>query len=125
MRRNWLEWLVLGASGASILVLVAVLTVTGLFGGERPPDPAVTVRPEEGREAANGWIVPGTVRNEGDKAAEAIVLEASASVGGETEMSELGIDYLPPGTEVDLEFGFSGRPDGEISVRLVSMRPST
>jgi uncharacterized protein (TIGR02588 family) len=125
MKRNWLEWLVLGASAAAILVLVAVVTGTGLLGGDRPPNPAVALRAQEGREAAHGWIVPGTVRNDGDSAAEAVVLEASATVGGEEELSEFGVDYLPPGTEVDVEFGFSGRPDGEISVRVVSMRPST
>ena len=125
MKRNWLEWIVLSASAVVILVLVGVIAMTGLSGGDRPPNPAVELRPDAGREAANGWIVAGTVRNDGDVAAEAIVLEASASVGGETEMSEAGVDYLPPGTEVDIEFGFTGRPDGEISVRVVSMRPST
>ena len=124
MKRNWLEWIVLVASGVAIVVLVAILAATGLFGGDRPPSPVVALRTEEGREAPAGWIVPATVRNEGDVAAQAVVLEASAMVAGQEELSELEVDYLPPGTEVEIEFAFSARPDGEVEVRIVGMQPS-
>ena len=124
MKRNWLEWIVLVASAAAIVLLVAVLTASGLVGGSRPPSPTIELHPEEGRDAPAGWIVPATVRNDGDIAAEAVVVEASAMVAGEEEVSELEVDYLPPGTEVDIEFAFSGRPDTDISVRVVGMRPS-
>lgn len=124
MKRNALEWAVLVASAIAIVLLVAVLVSSGLTGGSRPPSPSVTLRPEEAREAPNGWVVPATVINEGDVAAEAVVLEAAASVAGEEETSELEIDYLPPGTEVEIEFAFSGRPEGDIAVRVVGMRPT-
>ncbi len=71
MRRNWLEWLVLAASVVAIAAVAALLVVEGVQ-SRRPPDPRVTVRAEEGREGNHGWIVPATVRNQGDDAAEAV-----------------------------------------------------
>jgi uncharacterized protein (TIGR02588 family) len=124
MKRNWLEWAVLAASAAAIVALVAALAVTGIAGGNRPPSPSITLRPQEGRETPSGWVVPATVMNQGDVAAEAVVLEATASVSGAEETSELEIDYLPPGTEVEIEFAFSDQPEGDVAVRVVAMRPS-
>jgi uncharacterized protein (TIGR02588 family) len=121
VKRNVVEWIVLGTSIAGIALLVAVLVIEGLSEA-RPADPIVQLRPAEARQGATGWIVPATVSNGGDEAAEAVVLEASATVGDQTEVSELEVNFLPAGTTVEVAFGFSTRPSGHVVVRLVGFR---
>ena len=121
MRRNIVEWAVLGASIVGIVVLAAILVIEGV-GEARPPDPTVELRPAGARQGAVGWIVPATVSNGGDEAAEAVVLEASATVHGQEEMSELEVNFLPAGSTVEVAFGFSARPSGDVVVRLVGFR---
>ncbi len=122
MRRNWLEWVVLALSIGAILTVATVLLLDGVGGASDPPDPRVELRMEEARESDVGWILPATVTNEGDQAAEAITLEATAMVDGEEETSEVSIDFLPADSEVDVEIGFSGPPESEVQVRLVGQR---
>src|SRR5688500_4629537 len=121
MKRNVVEWAVLGASSVGIAVLAVVLIGEGISEA-RPPDPTVEVRLAEARQGVVGWIVPATVSNEGDEAAEAVVLEASATVDGQEETSELEVNFLPAGTTVEVAFGFSAMPSGEVLVRLVGFR---
>lgn len=119
MRRNWLEWAILVSSVAVVVALVGYLLVSGLVNG----GPAVIRAEVTAAEAAEGpdggWIVPLTVHNEGGKAAVSIVVEATATIAGADESSELSIDLLAAGSEVDLFLGFSGRPEGEVQVRVV------
>lgn len=122
MRRNWLEWFVLALSMGAILAVATVLLLDGVGGASDPPDPRVELRMEEARESEVGWILPATVTNQGDQAAEAITLEATAMVDGEEETSEVSIDFLPADSEVDVEIGFSGPPESEVQVRLVGQR---
>jgi len=122
MRRNWLEWVVLALSIGAILTVATVLLLDGVGGASDPPDPRVELRMEEARESDVGWILPATVTNQGDQAAEAITLEATAMVDGEEETSEVSIDFLPADSEVDVEIGFSGPPESEVQVRLVGQR---
>lgn len=121
MKRNALEWAVVIVSVLSIALLVGVLVVEG-FNESRPPDPSIEVRYGDARQGALGWIVPVTVTNDGDQAAEAVVIEATATVDGEPETSEMEVNFLPPGTEVELAFAFSAAPSGELTVRLVGYR---
>ena len=121
MKRNIVEWAVLATSVLAIGLVVAILAVEG-FSESRPADPRLTLLSGEAHSAASGWIVPATVVNEGDEAAEAVVFEATASLGGEDETSQLQVDFLPAGTEVEVAFAFSAQPDAEITVRLVSFR---
>jgi uncharacterized protein (TIGR02588 family) len=121
MKRNVVEWAVLGASIVGIVVLAAVLISEGISEA-RPPDPTVEVRLAEARQGDVGWIVPATVSNGGGEAAEAVVLEATATVDGQEETSELEVNFLPAGTTVEVAFGFSARPSGEVVVRLVGFR---
>jgi len=121
VRQNALEWAALILSGAAI-ALVAVLLVVEGIGPMSPAEPALTLRPEEGRAIALGWSVPGTLSNKGRDAAEAVVVEAVASVGGTEESSEVEVMFLPGGSSIDVEFGFSAQPEGEIETRLVGYR---
>ncbi len=121
MKRNIVEWAVLAVSVLAIALLVATLVVEGLS-ERRPANPQVELRPEEARQGSLGWIVPATVFNEGDQAAEAVVIEATATVAGESETSELEVNFLPAATEVEIAFAFSAAPSGEVTVRLVGFR---
>ena len=119
MKRNWLEWAILVVSAALVVALVGYLLVAGLASGE----PAV-IRAEvfsaDGADGPDGgWLVPLTMRNEGGKAAVSIVVEGTATVAGVEESSELTVDVLAADSEVDLVLGFSGRPEGEVQLRVV------
>jgi uncharacterized protein (TIGR02588 family) len=121
VRRNALEWAVLVASVAAIVVLVGVLVMEGLA-ENRPADPSIQLRPDEARQAQAGWVIPAEATNAGDEAAVAVVFEATAEVDGEQESSEIEIDFLPAATTVEVGFAFSAEPDGDVSVRLVGFR---
>lgn len=121
MRQNALEWAALVTSAVAIGMVAVLLLVEGL-GPMSPADPALTLRPDDGRAVALGWSVPGTLSNKGRDAAEAVVVEAVASVGGTEESSEVEVMFLPGGSSIDVEFGFSAQPEGEIETRLVGYR---
>jgi uncharacterized protein (TIGR02588 family) len=120
-QRNVIEWAVLATSVVAIVALVGVLVIQGLHENQ-PANPRVELRRDESRAGPIGWIVPADVVNDGDEPAEAVLIEASAQVGGEEETSEIDIDYLPAGTTVEIAFAFSAEPEGEVSVRLVGFR---
>lgn len=121
MKRNAIEWLVLLASVAGIVVLVGTLVVVGLT-ETQPADPQIELHTAEARQGTLGWLLPATLSNGGDEAVEAVLLEATARVAGTEEKSELEVDFLPAGTNVEVSFSFSAQPDGEVSVRLVGYR---
>jgi uncharacterized protein (TIGR02588 family) len=121
VKRNAVEWAVLLVSLGGIVVLVGVLIVEGLR-GPVPADPRIELLPGEARQAALGWILPATLANGGEEAVEGVVVEATATISGEEEVSELEVAFLPAGTEVDIAFAFSAEPEGEITVRLVGFR---
>lgn len=122
MRQNWLEWTVLAVGTLALVGVVAFLVVDGIRDEGRPPTPVVELRTDEAYATDHGWVVPATVGNDGDVAAEALVLRATAEVDGEPEESELTVDYLPAGTSVEISIGFSGEPDGEVRVEVVGFR---
>lgn len=122
MNRNWVEWLALGISILAVVGVVGFLVVDGLTDEGRPPLPAVRLAPEMAYPTEHGWLLPATITNEGDEAAEAVLLRATATVAGDEEESEVTIDFLPAGTDVEVTFGFSAEPEGEVSVQVVGFR---
>lgn len=122
MRQNWLEWVALVISIVAVVAVVGFLVVDGIRDEGRPPSPIVQVRVDESHDTDHGWIVPATVTNDGDRAAEALVLRGTATVDGKPEEGELTIDYLPAGTSVEVSFGFSAEPDGAVTVQVVGFR---
>lgn len=122
MRQNWLEWVALGVSLAAVMGVVGFLVVDGIIDEGRPPSPVVELRADTAYATAHGWLVPATVTNDGDVAAEALVLRGTATVGGEVEEGELTVDYLPAGTSVEVSFGFSDEPDGSVTVQVIGFR---
>jgi uncharacterized protein (TIGR02588 family) len=117
-KRNIVEWAVLVVSVVAIALLVAALVLTGLSENS-PADPQVELKLNEARMGQLGWMLPATVRNEGDMTAEAVVIEATATVDGEEESSEIEVAFLPAGSEEDVVFAFSAEPDSDVTVRLV------
>lgn len=122
MRQNWLEWVVLGVSAAAVIGLVGFLLVDGITDQGRPPLPVVELQTEAAYDVAGGWIIPAVVTNDGDEAAEALVLRATATVGERDEESDVTVDFLAPGTDIEVSFGFSGPPDGDVTVSIVGFR---
>lgn len=122
MRQNWLEWVALAVSVIAIAALIGFLVIDGLVDEGRPPAPRVTLRVAEAYAIESGWLVPATISNDGDEAAEAVDLVATATVAGEEEEATISVDYLPAGTDVEITFGFSGEPEGEVAVQVVGFR---
>ena len=117
--RQFLEWVVLAVSALAIAVLAGILLIDGLTGDQQPADPGVELRVAEGRAGTHGWLIPATVTNRGDDAAEDVVIEATATGAGTEESSQVTIAFLPPRSAVDVDVGFSARPDGEVTIRVV------
>lgn len=122
MRQNWVEWVALAVSALAVVGVVGFLVVDGLRDEGQPPTPIVELHRADAYVIDHGWIVPATVTNDGDTAAEALVLRASATVAGDQEESELTVDYLPAGTSVEVSLGFSDEPDGEVTVQVIGFR---
>ena len=117
MRRNWLEWLILGGSVVVIIALLGYLTLRAL-NGERPA--SIVVQAAAGRaEVSGAWLVPLRVRNDGDAAAAAVAIEAIATVAGAEETSEVVVDLLPGESERDVVASFGGQPEGAVRTRIV------
>ncbi len=118
MRRNWLEWVILALSVLAIAALVLYLGYETVAGDE-PPDIRIEADAGAGRATTAGWELPFVVRNDGGLPATSVAIEATATVGGEPETSELVIDLVAPGTETNLVVGFSAPPEGDVTFRLV------
>ena len=121
MSRNALEWVVLVVSVLAIAAVAVILVADGLREPQNA-DPRVEIHADQARQGSLGWIVPATVSNGGDVPAEAVIVEAETTVSGETEASELEVDYLPAGSSVEIAFSFSAQPEGEITVQLIGYR---
>jgi uncharacterized protein (TIGR02588 family) len=122
MRQNWLEWGALAASVIAVVAVVGFLVVDGISDEGRPPTPVVELLDAEAYMTEHGWILPAQLTNDGDTAAEALVIRATATVEGTEEESEISVDYLPAGTAVEVSFGFSAEPEGEVTVQVVGFR---
>jgi putative integral membrane protein (TIGR02587 family) len=108
-----------GVALPAILGMTVLLALLLVVEGMGPMSRVrASLRPEDGRAIALGWSVPGTLSNAGDDAAEAVVVEARATVRRAEETSEVEVMFLPGGSSVDVGFGFSAQPDGVIEARL-------
>ena len=122
MRQNWLEWTALVVSVVAVVGVVGFLVADGIRDEGQPPAPVVELHADRAYVTDHGWILPSTVTNDGDIAAEGLVLRGTAMVAGAEEESELTVDYLPAGTGVEISFGFSEAPEGAVTVDVVGFR---
>lgn len=122
-RRNRVEWAILFVSSLAVIVVLGLLIYEGLTDMGRPPAPIVKLQPDKAYLTSTGWVLPAMAHNDGDRSAQEVTLLATAIVNGKEEEAEVTIGYLPAGTDVELAFGFSGKPDGEVSVRVTGFLP--
>ena len=121
MKRNILEWLILVASLVAIVGVAGFLVVEAVADGGRPASVGATADVDRGSPGENGWLIPVRVHNRGGSAALSVAVEVSAMVDGTEEASELTVDVLAGGSEVELLAGFSAEPDGPVAVRVVGL----
>jgi uncharacterized protein (TIGR02588 family) len=122
MRQNAVEWVVLALSIAVIVALVAALVVDAVNDEGAPPRPTIVVHEADARATEAGWLLPATIGNDGDQAAEQVTVEADAEVDGVSQTSQAEVDFLPSGASIEVAFGFTDRPDGEVTVRVIAYR---
>ena len=121
MRRNVLEWAILAVSVVAIVGIVGFLLVEAVADGGRPAVVGATADMERGVAGEEGWLVPIRVYNRGGTAALSVAVEVTGTVDGSEEVSELTVDVLAGGSEVELLAGFSARPDANVEIRIVGL----
>lgn len=94
VKKNWLEWLVFSVGLALILPLAAYLAYDALTIGNKPP--IIEVRLAAAEQHGDVFVIPVTLRNDGDQTAEEVVVEVALLDGGEElETAELTVAFLP------------------------------
>ena len=121
MKRNPLEWVILVASLAAIIGVAGFLVVEAIADGGRPASVSALADSDRGIASEGGWLVPVRVSNRGGSAALSVAVEVKATVAGTEEVSELTVDVLAGGSEVELLAGFSGQPEGVVELRIVGL----
>lgn len=97
-RKNWLEWTVFALGLALVLAVVGVLVAQALRHDDAPPILGVLVDEPRRPEGAHPphFVVPITVTNDGDRAAEWVLVELTLVQGDRVlERSELRVPDLP------------------------------
>lgn len=120
MRRNPLEWAILIVSVAAIAGIGAYLLVDALGGPREPARVVAEVQTAQATEGPLGWTAPVIIRNEGGEGATGLLLEATATVDGAEETSQLTVDLLGPMSEAEVTVGFTGVPAGAVDIRVVA-----
>lgn len=92
--RNWLEWIVFSICAVIVLFVAGALIYDASQNGTSQP--IVSVELGSGERAGEGYMVPVTVRNDGDASAEEVEVEVTltSEAGGE-EKSSLTFQFLP------------------------------
>jgi len=121
MKRNALEWVILVTSLAAIIGVVGFLVFEAVADGGRPASVGAVADMDRGTASDDGWLIPVRVFNRGGSAALSVAVEVKAIVGGTEEVSELTVDVLAGGSEVELRAGFSGQPEGDVAVRIMGL----
>lgn len=91
-KKNWLEWTVFAIGLMAVASTLAYLVYEGLTLDDRPPQ--IEVRLGAPVQQADGYTVPVTVSNRGDRAAEGVIIKVFLE-GVETEEAEFEIAFLP------------------------------
>lgn len=121
MKRNALEWAILAVSIVAIVGIVGFLLVEAASDGGRPAAVGATAHMDRAVATDQGWLVPIRVYNRGGTAALSVAVEVTATVDASEEVSELTVDVLAGGSEVELLAGFSGRPEADVVIRIVGL----
>lgn len=114
--KSWLEWVVFALSSLLIVVVVGYLIRDAMKDAGLPPDLRVSLG--QPTPAAHGYVVPVNVINKGDQTAQAVELEITSG----DEDATLTYDFLSSGETRDGWVGFSKKPDGPLTARVVGYR---
>lgn len=114
---NWLEWLVTSVGAVIVLGVAGILIAEILSGASDPPALVVSLGTPELR--GEQMMVPVDVRNEGGRVAMDAVVEVCADPD---DCAELLFAYVPHGSVRSGLVGFTSRPDGSFTYRVVSFR---
>ena len=117
VKRNALEWVTFAVGVALTLGVIGFLVYQMVAGSDEPPDLVIELGAPDTRRGTT--LVPVTVRNEGDRVAEAAVIEVCA---GPDACAELSFTYVPQGSKRTGEVGFEAPLPGPLRTRVVSYR---
>jgi uncharacterized protein (TIGR02588 family) len=112
-----LEWIVGGLGAALVGGAIAFLVYHALARDRTPPD--VRVVAERVLDLQHGYLVQFRAFNQGNSAAAEVGIEGElAAPDGNTEVSEVVLDYLPPHSDREGGLVFSRDPrGGQLSLR--------
>lgn len=115
--RSAAEWTTFAVSSLLILALLALIASQS-YQSDAPPAPEAHVSGEV-KERAGQFLVPVTVTNTGDEAAEAVQVLVTLEIDGEVTEGDQTVDFLSGDDEAELVFVFDEDPaDGELTVQV-------
>jgi uncharacterized protein (TIGR02588 family) len=112
-----LEWIVGGLGAALVGGTIAFLVYHALARDQTPPD--IRVVAERVLDLQHGYLVQFRAFNQGNSAAAEVGIEGElAGRDGDTEVSDVVLDYLPPHSDREGGLVFSRDPrTGQLSLR--------
>ena len=115
--KNGLEWTVFALGLAITLGVVGYMGYQVVAGSDEPADIQVTVK--ETTESEGFVVIPVEATNEGDRVAEAALIEVCA---GPESCGELSFAYIPKGSKRSGTVGLKAPLEAPITTRVVSFR---
>jgi uncharacterized protein (TIGR02588 family) len=113
--KNALEWTVFGFGLILVAATAGYLVREAFTGGSSPPELRVHLGPP--LQVAEGFQVPVTVINRGERVAEDVSVTITLSAGAEREEAVLTIAFLPHQSRREGWVTFRGDPrDGDLRV---------
>ncbi len=116
-KKNALEWAVFGISAALVAAVVGYLAYGAVTLGDAPADLHVSL----GDTVVQGgrYLVPVTVRNDGNAIAEAVQVEVVLTQPDGEERSQFQIAYVPRRTTREGMVAFTSDPSaGRLAARI-------
>lgn len=119
LEKNALEWTVFGVGLLLLMAMLGYLVREALTTGSRPPELVVSLGVP--RAMTEGFQVPVTVVNRGDRVAEAVTVTITLAAKAEREEAVLSIAFLPHQSRREGWVTFRGDPkDGSLQVGPVA-----
>lgn len=120
-RKNWLEWTVFAGGLALLVAVVGFLVVEAVAAEGRPATLSVELGEATRRAVEPAQVVvPVTVRNDGDRAAEGVLVEVERGTGEAALRGQVEIDDVPRMSSRTAVVTFPPGPGaGELRARIV------
>jgi uncharacterized protein (TIGR02588 family) len=120
-RKNWLEWTVFAGGLALLLAVVGFLVAETIAADGRPATLSVELGEPTRRDAEPAHVIVSvTVRNDGDRAAEAVLVEVERGAGEAAVRGQVEIHDVPRMSSRTGVVAFpEGAGPGELRARIV------